>query len=82
MKDFMQMYSGLVERCFNDCAHDMSSAKLKWVRSSPEQTYYQSSADGLTRSAPLHLQVIRGDLRQPLRRQVPLLQLEDRQPVL
>jgi hypothetical protein len=31
MKDFMQMYSGLVERCFNDCAHDMSSAKLKWV---------------------------------------------------
>ena len=27
MKDFMQLYSGLVERCFNDCITDFSSTK-------------------------------------------------------
>lgn len=29
MKDFMTLYSGLVERCFMDCANDFTTAKLK-----------------------------------------------------
>jgi hypothetical protein len=29
MKDFMTLYSGLVERCFMDCAQDMTTTKLK-----------------------------------------------------
>jgi import inner membrane translocase subunit TIM9 len=29
MKDFMTLYSGLVERCFMDCANDFTTTKLK-----------------------------------------------------
>ena len=28
MKDFMRMYSTLVERCFNDCVNDFTSQSL------------------------------------------------------
>jgi len=28
MKDFMRLYSNLVERCFTDCVNDFTSAKL------------------------------------------------------
>lgn len=28
MKDFMRLYSNLVERCFSDCVNDFTSAKL------------------------------------------------------
>ncbi|CCH42526.1 Mitochondrial import inner membrane translocase subunit TIM9 [Wickerhamomyces ciferrii] len=28
MKDFMRLYSNLVERCFNDCVNDFTSASL------------------------------------------------------
>lgn len=34
MKDFMRLYSSLVERCFTDCVNDFTSAKL----TSREQT--------------------------------------------
>ncbi|SMQ45821.1 unnamed protein product [Zymoseptoria tritici ST99CH_3D7] len=29
MKDFMNMYSNLVQRCFNDCVNDFSSKSLQ-----------------------------------------------------
>lgn len=41
MKDFMQLYSGLVERCFMDCATDFTSGKLK----SSEETCVNHCAD-------------------------------------
>ncbi|KXS20032.1 hypothetical protein M427DRAFT_52304 [Gonapodya prolifera JEL478] len=28
MKDFLRMYAGLVDRCFNDCVNDFTSSKL------------------------------------------------------
>ncbi|KAL6928131.1 protein transporter tim9 [Hanseniaspora valbyensis] len=28
MKDFMRLYSNLVEKCFTDCVEDFTSAKL------------------------------------------------------
>lgn len=28
MQDFMKLYSGLVERCFNSCANDFTSKTL------------------------------------------------------
>lgn len=28
MKDFMRLYSNLVERCFSDCVNDFTSSKL------------------------------------------------------
>lgn len=28
MKDFLKLYSGLVERCFNDCVNDFTSKTL------------------------------------------------------
>lgn len=28
MKDFMRLYSSLVEKCFTDCVEDFTSAKL------------------------------------------------------
>lgn len=34
MKDFMRLYSNLVERCFSDCVNDFTSNKL----TSKEQT--------------------------------------------
>ncbi|WFC97501.1 protein transporter tim9 [Malassezia yamatoensis] len=34
MKDFMRLYTGLVERCFNDCVNDFTSKAV----TSKEQT--------------------------------------------
>lgn len=41
MKDFMRLYSSLVERCFADCVNDFTSQSL----SSKEQTCVTRCAD-------------------------------------
>ncbi|KAF9520346.1 hypothetical protein BS47DRAFT_1335970 [Hydnum rufescens UP504] len=41
MQDFMKLYSGLVERCFNSCCNDFTSKAL----SSKEETCVQNCAD-------------------------------------
>ncbi|KAF8591454.1 mitochondrial import inner membrane translocase subunit TIM9 [Ramaria rubella] len=41
MQDFMRLYSGLVDRCFNACIHDFTSRTLM----SKEETCVQNCAD-------------------------------------
>lgn len=35
MQDFMRLYSGLVDRCFNACVHDFTSRTLMSKEVSP-----------------------------------------------
>ena len=40
MKDFMRLYTGLVDRCFKDCIHDFTSKSL-----SGKEVYFKKNHD-------------------------------------
>jgi hypothetical protein len=65
MKDFMSLYSNLVERCFLSCCQDFTSKALSSKEVSPSSLLSQRPT-----TEPSHV-VVTGIVRHELRRQVP-----------
>lgn len=75
MKDFMTLYSGLVERCFMDCATDFSSAKYAQGHISKGTTTALTCSRRQAKDE-------RNDMRKSLCRQIPCIVNTSRKQVL